>query len=217
MIALLSSLALAEPPPLTSEMHARFEALTATRDAIIAGSLKDAASAVEPLCASDPLAPFPKEWSPMLRRVEVEAKRVQGSKDLTAASTAVAKVAMACAECHTLTGDGPLDSEAPGIPPQKWVEEQNMPLHRWAIDWMWLGLLANDAGAWERGADELDSKPLAMMFDSKDAPAEMKDLEQRVYALASEALTTEKQADRAALYGRIVSTCSQCHQMRPKP
>lgn len=216
MLPLLLSIAshAAPPPPLTSEMHARFNALTSARDAVIAGKLKDASAAIAPLCSTDPLAPFPATWAPMLRRVEDEAKILKASPDLASASVAVAKVAIACAECHIATGGGPLEATATDIPPQKWDEGQNMPLHRWAANWMWLGLIANDSGAWERGATELDTQPLAMMFENAPIPG-MKELEQRVYQLANKAVTTEDLSERGVLYGELLSTCNQCHVKRP--
>jgi cytochrome c553 len=209
----------APTPPVTSEMHARYEALAAARDAVILGSLPEASVAIGALSASDGAAlPFPDAWRPMDEAVRASAKRVAQARDLPAAADRVAEVALACAACHTATGGGPMTNN-PELPAQAWVEGQNMPLHRWAVDWMWLGLVADNDEAWLRGARELDDRPLAPRFDDPAATAaaeRAKQLEQQVYGLAAKALTTEGGPARAALLGDLLATCAACHANRPK-
>lgn len=203
-------------PPLVSEMHTRFEILTTTRDAVIQGKLADATQAIAPLAAQNPAEPFPDAWRPRVIAVEAAALQVAEARDLASAAGGVAKVAVVCAECHTATGGGPAVTET-DIPAQKWLPGQNMPLHRWSVDWMWLGLLADSDDAWLRGAKELDNMPLAPKFDGAPPPGGMRELEQLVYAIANKALTTDGQQARAELFGNLLATCTQCHLLRPAP
>jgi cytochrome c553 len=203
--------AVAVPPPLASEMHARYDALTEARDAIIAGKLPEAKQALGPLTERDPIAPFPPEWEGWRVAVEGAAREAAAAPDLARAATGVARVAAACASCHTATGGGPALDQAADLPPQRWQEGQNMPLHQWAVSWMWLGLLADSDEAWLRGAAELDSKPIDLRFDEARPRKGARELEQLVYLVADKALTTDAPSDRATLYGSLLGVCSQCH------
>jgi mono/diheme cytochrome c family protein len=208
----------APTPPVTSEMHARYLALAAARDAVIQGSVPEAAAAIGALSASDgSVLPFPDAWRPMDEAVREAARKMAQARDLPSAADRVAEVATSCAACHIATGGGPVASD-PELPSQAWVEGQNMPLHRWALDWMWLGLVSDSDEAWLRGARELDDKPLALRFEGAATPAAQraKQLEQQVYALAVRALDTEGAAARAALMGDLLATCASCHQNRPE-
>jgi cytochrome c553 len=211
----LASAGAAEPtPPLASEMHSRFLALATARDAIVQGRLAEATTAIRPLAVRDATEPFPAAWRPMVIAVEAASLRVAEAPDLAAASARVPAVAVACAECHMATGGGPAVTDT-DVPAQRWVAGQNMPLHRWAVDWMWLGLLADSDDAWLRGARELDNQPLAPKFEGAP-PNGMQTLEQLVYVIANKALTTDAQADRAELMGALLGTCAQCHTQRDR-
>jgi cytochrome c553 len=203
--------AVSVPPPLASEMHARYGALTDARDAVIAGKLVEAKQALGPLTERDPLAPFPPEWEGWVVGVEGAARKAVASPDLASAASGVAYVAAACASCHAATGGGPALDKAADLPPQSWSEGQNMPLHQWATGWMWLGLLADNDDAWLRGAEELDSRPIDLRFDEARPRKGARELEQLVYLVANKALTTETPADRAVLYGNLIGVCAQCH------
>jgi cytochrome c553 len=208
----------APTPPITGEMHARYLALAAARDAVIAGEVPAAVEAVGRLTAPEVAgSPFPEAWRPMDEAVRVAARRVTQASDVPVAADRVAEVAVACASCHTATGGGPVVSDADGLPTQAWVPGQNMPLHRWAVDWMWLGLVADSDEAWLRGAQELDDRPMAPKFEGGPTPQaeRARQLEQQVYALAKQALTVDGNPARAALMGDLLATCASCHANRP--
>ncbi len=199
------------PPPAVDEMHVRFEALTAARDGVVQGDLTAArTSATTLLEPGGPMLTAPPEWRPFLTRLEGAARELEAAPDLKAAGASVAKVAAACAECHSALRGGPKLEHAEDIPPQAWAEGQNMPLHAWSVDWMWLGLLANDDEAWDRGARELDRMPLVPRFEDAP-PGGMRELEQGVYVLAGRAREVDLPAERAELYGMLITTCSECH------
>jgi mono/diheme cytochrome c family protein len=199
----------APAPPLASEMHARYAALTAARDAVVAGRLADAKAAIAPLAERDPAAPFPPAWEVWVVGVEASARTVASARDLPAAAAGVANVAAACAACHQATGGGPAIGAADDLPPQAWQPGQNMLLHEWALGWMWLGLLGDDDDAWLRGASELDDHPVDLRFDR--AGGGSRELEQLVYVVANKARTTDPVTERAVLYGQLLGVCAECH------
>jgi len=213
MLLLVSVAWASPPPPLASEMHARYTVLTEARDAVVRGQLPEAKAAIAPLAVHDAEAPFPPKWQPWVRQVEAAAKTVVAAPDLAAAATAVARTAVACAGCHMETGSGP-SLEGVDMPAQTFGPGQNMALHQWAADWMWVGLLSGDDAAWLRGATELNNQPLPFRFEDAPPPGGRRELEQVVYLVAGLALTTETEAGRAELYGGLLATCSQCHSQR---
>jgi len=145
---------------------------------------------------------------------DTEATALSKATDVGVAAKHLSQLASACAECHALTDGGPGLDGMRGVPPQQWSEGDNMPLHLWAVDWMWLGLVAPNDEAWDRGVAELDSKPLAAMFGENEPTAQK--LEKQVYALAKKAgeLGPAKHTERAAIMGELLATCATCHVLR---
>ena len=214
MLLLLVRAAAAEPaptPPLTSAMHARYAALTSARDAVIAGNLDAVRTALAPLASADPDEPLPEVWRPLAKPVERAAARAAASRDLAQAALGVARVAAACAECHGATAGGPDLDASERIPPQAWQPGQNMALHQWATDRMWVGLIAGDEAAWTLGAEELDRRPIELRFEEATPPGGKPQLEQLVYILADRALAADAPSERAEVFGNLLAVCSQCH------
>ncbi len=212
----LVATAQATTPPVVAEMHERFTTLVAARDAVVRGDLEKARSEATWLTDLGGGTHVPKAWRPYLANLNESTQLLSGAADLPSAARGVANAALACAECHGASGGGPSLANQDQVPPQAWVPGQNMPLHKWAVDWMWIGLLTNSDEAWLRGAKELDDQPIAPKFEG--APKGLQELEQLVYVLAGKALTTTDPTERAELFGNLIATCTQCHtQTRPLP
>lgn len=213
---LIFDVARCAPPPVTAVMHERYALLTEARDQIIAGDLVGAREAGQQLAAVEELSGVPEAWRRWLDPLRIEARALGRARDLTSAAAGVGRIAGVCADCHGATQGGPgLEGER-DVPPQSWSEGQNMPLHRWATDWMWLGLLASDEGAWRRGAGELDRKPLTFRFEGAPPPTQRPQIEQIVYVIAAAALEAPE-AQRGELMGQLIATCAECHITRGSP
>lgn len=206
----------AAPPAVTAQMHARFGVLTALRDHVVQGRLEEAKTAAASLAALDPPEGLPGPWRPWVAAVDEHAEKAAQAPDLATAASEVGRIAVGCADCHGAMQGGPGLEGAHEIPPQAWDEGQNMPLHKWAVDWMWLGLLGDSDEAWRRGAAELDKQPLVPRFEQAP-PGGLRELEQLVYVIANKALETDELEARGELYGNLVATCAQCHSQRPLP
>jgi len=214
MISLLFTAALAQTPPVAAEMHERFQLSMQARDHVIQGQLDEAKALAKQLRGVGSMPGAPAAWKPQLDALDTAATALSEASDVGAAAKAVATLGSVCGQCHGDTEGGPGLEGMRGVPPQKWSEGDNMPLHLWSVDWMWLGLIAPSSTAWQRGADELDAKPLATMFGNDEKTA--KQLETQVYALAKKAtaLGDDAHADRAKVMGELLGTCATCHVLR---
>lgn len=197
-------------PPVVDEMHRRYGALTSARDAVIDGDLAKVKVHAAVLLELGSETSLPDAWRPYVARVNETSQKLAAAPDLAGAALGVANVASACAECHDALDGGPKLDHRDAVPPQTWSEGQNMPLHKWSADWLWLGLLSNDDPSWNRGAGELDKMPLVPKFEQAP-PNGMRELEQGVYVIAGRARTVDDPTERAELYGQLLATCSQCH------
>jgi cytochrome c553 len=213
--SLLAVALAAPPPPLAAQMHERYALLTRIRDEVVQGRLDGARSAARSLAELAPPEGLPVAWAPFVAVIDAEAGKVAAAPDLLTAAMATPRIAVACAGCHGATSGGPGLDRAGDIPPQVWEPDTNMQLHAWGVDWMWLGLLANDDAAWTRGAGELAKQPLPLRFETATPEGGRTQLEQGVYVLAGRALAVDEPAERAELLGTMFATCTQCHLQRP--
>ncbi|MEM6925635.1 MAG: hypothetical protein AAF602_01805 [Myxococcota bacterium] len=194
-------------PSVTEAMHVRFDLLTEARDHVVQGRLDAARTAATKLSEQTPPAGIPKDWKKPLGGLRKESRQAARAKDLVAAARSVADVAQACGTCHASAESGPPVRD---LPPQEWDEGQNMVLHKWASDWMWLGLVSADETAWQRGVTALTDRPLEMVFARAQPPTDQPQLEQLVYILADRAQTTTPDS-RGEVMGQLLATCSECH------
>ena len=217
MLSLLLGLALAETPPVAAEMHARFQAAMQARNHVIQGDLERAKQQAQELLAVNTVPEgAPESWKAPIATISTHATALAAADDVGTAAAAMANIAGACGSCHGATNGGPGLEGMRGVPPQRWSEGDNMPLHLWAVDWMWLGLIGPSDEAWSRGAAELDSEPLARKFGADETTA--KPMEDALYALAKKAATlgSDQHAERTAVVGELLSTCASCHVLRDK-
>ena len=217
-VPLLPLLALATPPaadpPLANEMHERFQTVLRIREHVIQGQLDEARKLAAEITGPESPAGTPVSWKEWTDRLYDGAVKLEEAKDIDAAAMALARVGATCADCHVAHDGGPGLERMRSIPPQEWSAGDNMPLHLWAVDWMWLGLLSPSEVAWHRGASELASEPLAKAFGEGSPKA--KELEAKVYALAKEALALgeERRGERTRVMGEMLATCADCHHLR---
>lgn len=216
MLVVLGLLTHAHAAPLTSEeMHERYWTLTDVRDHLVDGDLDAAKASVTELRELPTNKRIRRKWRAHVAAVDTALATVADAQNLDAAATGVGLAAAACGECHTASEGGPNLSGAGNVPSKEWKDGQNMVLHRWAMDWMWLGLLDDNQDAWALGAKELDNRPLLFRYGN-GAPDSVAALEQRVYDLAENATTTDAE-QRGETFGVLVATCSSCHSMLRSP
>ncbi len=216
-LSLLPLLAIATPaddPPVANEMHERFQTVMRIREHVIQGRLEEAKKLAPEISGPEAPEGMPASWKVWTDQLYDGVVKLEAAKDIDAAALAVARVAATCADCHVAHEGGPGLERMRSIPPQEWSEGDNMPLHLWAVDWLWLGLTSPSETAWHRGGSELASEPLAKAFGEGNAKA--KELEAKLYALAKESLTLgeERRGERTRVMGEMLATCAACHQLR---
>ncbi|MCA9572898.1 MAG: hypothetical protein KC656_33905, partial [Myxococcales bacterium] len=137
---------------------------------------------------------------------------MENSPDIPAAAFKVAQLGQSCAVCHAGVRAGPtVRSDA--VPSREFRDEDVMKQHAWASDWLWVGLLANDQIAWERGAQELDTSPFPSVSLTDFPEQKFMDLEDRLHQYAKEAQNARTPDARGFAFGKILSTCSRCHDV----
>ncbi len=176
------------------------------RSAVIAGNLEQAnAKGVElrKLTADE----LPEEWRQRLADLQLAARSLEGAPNIRMAADAVGEIGQTCASCHRAMNGGP-KFDGSDIPSQTWSEKSHMPRHKWASEWMWLGMLANNDEAFLRGAKSLADDPLK--YSSPTRPEWFAEAEAEVHRIAKEMVASEA-ASRHELYGPLLAQCGTCH------
>jgi cytochrome c553 len=198
------------PSMLQSNMRAHLTTATAARNAVIQGDPTAARAAARTLEFVNQDEALPPDWLPYVVDLQMEAWLMGNSPDLAAAGFKVAQIGAACASCHEGVRAGP--TVTPTAVPQRVFDEQEvMKRHAWAVDWMWVGLLANDQAAWSKGATELAEAPFPSVI-LEDFPEQgFMDLEDTLHELAVEGQTATSPDKRSLVFGKLLATCARCH------
>jgi cytochrome c556 len=141
-------------------------------------------------------------------------ERITAARDaehLTAYATALGALGQACGDCHRATNGGPAIA-ADRVPAQVWGDASHMVKHKWAVEWLWVGLVTGDDAAWGRGAEAIADLP-DWSGDGDAKPDWVGPFEVHVRDLIRQAPITPTEA-RPALFGQIVAACAECHQRR---
>ncbi|MEZ4318114.1 MAG: hypothetical protein R3F61_11440 [Myxococcota bacterium] len=198
------------PSMLQTSMRAHLSTATAARNAVIRGDAAGAKAAAMGLEFINPPDALPPDWLPYVVDMQMEAWLMENSPDIAAAGFKVAQIGQACASCHAGVNAGP--TVTPGsVPSRTFAEQDVMKRHAWAVDWMWVGLLANDQAAWGRGATELAESPFPSVILQDFPEQKFMDLEDKLHDLAIEGQAATNPDKRAVVFGKMLSTCARCH------
>ncbi len=205
----------AEPAPPTPEqvpaVHARmaehYRLVTHARAAVLRGDLDEAHARGEALSRLSPDG-LPESWGAALDVLSQAGRDLAVAPNVPQAADAMARIAIACADCHAATGGGPRLS-ATSAPPPAWTRDNDMPRHLWASEWIWLGILANDDTAVLRGAEVLAADPVRNPSATHDAW--IVEREEEVHRIGREMVAAPDLAARRALYGPLMAQCGTCH------
>ena len=197
---------------MVAAMEAHYSVVILAHDALLQGDLDMFRSQLALVRGHELPANSPEEWSPLHEQLRAAAGRGAEVGDLDAAAEALAAVVLACGTCHAAQGGGPV-YPAPAPDDGANALEAAMRDHQWATERLWEGVTGPWDNAWERGADAL---AVTQLFDGPDSEVVLSDdLRRRAEQLREIgrlARTTTALDERAALYGRLLSTCGECHQ-----
>ncbi len=140
-----------------------------------------------------------------------EARAVQTSSDLVDVARPVARMGSACGACHTALEAGPV--LLPGDPPSASPRPtEHMQRHKWALDELWDGLVGPSEACWAAGAAALGYEPMRV-GPSADEPGRAQILATELHELRDEARQARDWPARAEVYGAVLRTCTECHEL----
>lgn len=207
-IALLSACAggstVGDPePPLRGHMASHFEHAGEIRSAVIRGDL---AAVDEPAVwmATHEMPVMPPHTVAFVEDMRHLAQQAADADDLAGAATAVSRMARTCGSCHAALDGGP------AFGPAEQPVSPAMVRHAWGMDRMWEGLVEPSESRWRTGAEALVGSKLEL---PADASAGARALGQAAAELGLKARNAADWGTRTELYGELLTTCSECHEV----
>ena len=197
-------------------MKDHFTAVVLVRDALIVGNVELAKWNASFLAQREP-DPAVASWSMYVDHLREQAAKVADASTLAAVATASTELALECGRCHAANGITPafptVDRRvaASGTRP-------HMQRHQWAAEQMWDGLIGPSEARWNDGVAELAEAPLGqdeLFSNATPTPAIVK-VATDVHALGEEGRKATTWDARAAIFGRMLSSCATCHSAIPR-
>jgi hypothetical protein len=121
-------------------------------------------------------------------------------------------MAAQCGACHQAQ-DAMVDVPIGDPPAEAAGTEAHMERHLWAMESLWIGLVAPSDAPWAAGAEVLADEPLSAgaLSEDQQLQAELAELANYLHALGAEAATVTDLQARGRLYGQMIATCAPCH------
>ena len=181
------------------------------RDAVARGELRVARQEAQFLVALGVDRAIDAAWRDRLEGMRLAAASLAEATNIPEASVRLGAVARTCGECHAQLG-GPRPAVA-ALPDPGPDVRARMKRHGWAVARMWDGLVVPSTPAWKAGASILSDAPLqpALITPDQSAAAEIAKFDSSVHDLARKAYAAESGSERSAIYGGLMTTCSDCH------
>ncbi len=203
-------------PPSRERMKDHFTAVVVIRDALIVGNLELAKWNASFLAKREP-DPAVASWSMYVEHLRDHAAKVADAPTLAAATAASTELALECGRCHAANAVTPVFPTvdrrvaASGTRP-------HMQRHQWAAEQMWDGLIGPSEARWNDGVAELAETPLGQdeIFTNASATPAIAKLATDVHSLGAEGRKTTTWNERAAIYGRLLTSCAACHSAIPR-
>jgi len=136
------------------------------------------------------------------KQVRAAVEDVQEARTVRQTADAVAHLGATCAACHRAAGRGAESAPRYARDNSDSSERQR---HIWTLSWMWYGLVSPDRGAWKGGAR------LAVLPSNHYRRSGVARFARRYEAAAREALAARTDDQRASAFGKMLATCSRCH------
>lgn len=196
---------------MVASMEAHYGASILAHDALQQGDLEAFRSQLALARDQELPASSPPEWRALHQQLKEAASRGATVSDLDAAAGALGSLVLACGTCHEALDMGPV-YPAPAPDDGNDDLETAMLDHKWATERLWEGVTGPWDVAWQRGSAAL---AVIQVFGDRGAETLSDDLrrrEQELREIGEQAMTTTALDERAALYGRLLSTCGDCHR-----
>jgi cytochrome c553 len=198
---------------MVASMEGHYGVVILAHDALLQGDLEAFRRQLELVPEQRLPASAPASWQPYSDRLGQAAQRGASAGDLDAAAAALGQVVLACGACHEALDSGPV-YPAPAPDDGETPVETAMLDHQWATERLWEGVTGPWDNAWTRGAEALANvRVFGELVDDDAVGPELREREEALREIGRAALVTEPLAERAALYGRLLATCGECHRL----
>ncbi|MCG6954434.1 MAG: hypothetical protein LJF04_00455 [Gemmatimonadetes bacterium] len=199
-----------------NHMLSHFNSVAEIRDAVVSGDVGATRSPAHWLATHqfEPEEYSMPEAQEALENVRAESRSIVDQKGIPELAGSVARLGAACGSCHTAMQAGPRLNvpSAPPTPAAGATPEEHMNRHAWASDRLWEGLIGPSDGSWIVGAAVLTG-PALDFGPPGSASQRVLDLQAKVTQLATSARETRGLQDRATIYGELLETCAECHDI----
>lgn len=200
-----------EDPQTVGHMQAHLERISAIKDAILAGRLRQTREPAAWLAAHEPMEDLPLSFEPFVLSMRGHAEAIVAADDIPAAAAGVTAIANDCGGCH-IASEIDLEFGYDEEPPSWSDLQSHMQRHLWAIDRLWEGLIGPSDASWSRGIRMLAEAPLLGTEATWDEEAAHGDeLAHRVHDLGRQAASALTPLDRAEVYSEMIGVCAECH------
>ena len=198
---------------MVASMEEHYSVVILAHDALLQGDV-DAFKSQLALVPDNELPLYsPDHWLPLHEKLKKAAANAAHVTDLDSAATTLSGVVLACGQCHSALSRGPV-YPAPAPDDGDTSLQTAMLDHQWATERLWEGVTGPWDNAWERGAAAMavievfgQTGPELVLSE------ELLRREIELREIGVEAGTTVAPNERAALYGRLLATCGDCHQL----
>jgi cytochrome c553 len=198
---------------MVASMEGHYSVVILAHDALLQGDLEVFGAQLARVPEQELPASSPAHWRPFHAQLQAAASQGVNAADLDAAAEALAGVVLTCGTCHRALESGPI-YPAPAPDDGSSPLETAMLDHQWATERLWEGVTGPWENAWQRGAESLAAIDIfGTEIPGLELSDELREREQALRDLGEEALVTTALDEQAALYGRLLATCGDCHDV----
>jgi cytochrome c553 len=198
--------------PVTTTMDDHFVGLSRLRDLVIAGDLDAARQVGTTFAGGLRDQAHPDGWHPYLQDVRAGTWRAARAPDLATAAVGVARAGVACGACHLALGVRAVSADDEVVAARTGQLDDFMHRHRWAVDRMWIGLVAPSDAAWDIGAQALGTAGAFPLTDVLRADPDSVTLAERLVVVGTDAAAARAPAERAGVFAELIGACARCHR-----
>lgn len=199
------------PTPLYAEMSGTHWALaTEARDALLHGNADGARAALAKLAKHKVSPQIPRGLEIVAYQMKAAAHDGARGKTLGDVGSALGRVGVACGTCHGVARvrfDGrfppPIEGESVAA---------HMQRHLGAVERMWIGVFAQDEGAWDAGLSLLGhDHAVEATVAPEGRELAVAAMARLVHELRQSGREAGTWADRGEVFGELAATCGDCH------
>lgn len=203
-------------PGRLAEMQHHFMQVTLIHEALIRGDLQALRAPARELSALAMPWRVPASASAKVSVIRDAGRRMITATSVASAAESAGTALSVCGDCHQSLGVKPVPS--PTGRPNVGGIVGHMVEHQRAMDELVQGIVIPSPVVWNQGVARLRTAPLSAraLPSGSGLSNQVRSSETRVHALADEAARSNTLERRAAVYGQLLATCSQCHGLHSR-